>query len=384
MKLEPEEQFEAAPEEQFEAAPEEQFEAAPEEQFEAEPEEQVEVEPEYASRISEREKEAKADEASELRGYLHKMKRTKVMLSVWNKRWFVINGRMLHYFKSEKHAGRAVPSGSLNLSKVNIVRHYCFDESSGEISYGGKNAYGSRTFMLQTTSDRKLVLRAPSKTIARVWVDAIRKLAPLINAEEKAYDTPLEEEDNFEHEDYEHHQDRGEVEAQEGKSDDDRAEKDAFYSPALPTMVQSARRDDDQSSQASSTWGSTRSAPAGHATLSQSRLFSYCRHNRYLELQYHLHSGKDVNIRDRHGNTLLMIACQNNLRSMTKLLLRCGADMDLQNDKGNTALHYAFGYGYGQTLGAYLLKKGADPQVRNIYGATCLDGIGGSKGFLVK
>ena len=180
----------------------------------------------------------------------------------------------------------------------------------------------------------------------------------IINAEENAYDTPLEEEDNFEHEDYEHHQDRGEVEAQEGKSDDDRAEKDAFYSPALPTMVQSARRDDDQSSQASSTWGSTRSAPAAHATLSQSRLFSYCRHNRYLELQYHLHSGKDVNIRDRHGNTLLMIACQNNLRSMTKLLLRCGADMDLQNDKGNAALHYAFGYGYGQTLECISLEEG--------------------------
>ena len=176
------------------------------------------------------------------------------------------------------------------------------------------------------------------------------------------------------------------------KQEEKEEAEDVFFSPfGEPHETMSARsggldvEDDGSSSLASSTWGSTRSAPAAHASsTTKSRLFSLCRHNRYLEVQYFLHSGADVNMRDKHGNTLLMVACQNNLRSMAKLLLRSGADFDLQNDKGNTALHFAFGYGYSKTLGAYLLKKGADPQLRNYFGATCLDGIGGSKGFLIK
>ena len=42
---------------------------------------------------------------------------------------------------------------------------------------------------------------------------------------------------------------------------------------------------------------------------------------------------------------------------MAKLSLRHGADIDAQNDKGNTALHAAFHFGYGQSLGSYLISK---------------------------
>ena len=48
--------------------------------------------------------------------------------------------------------------------------------------------------------------------------------------------------------------------------------------------------------------------------------------------------------------------------------------------KGNTPLHFCFTYGYGDTLGAYLTSKGADPGIRNNYGLTCYEGLGGNKG----
>ena len=48
--------------------------------------------------------------------------------------------------------------------------------------------------------------------------------------------------------------------------------------------------------------------------------------------------------------------------------------------KGNTPLHFCFTYGYGDTRGAYLTSKGADPSIRNNFGLTCYEGLGGSKG----
>ena len=74
-----------------------------------------------------------------------------------------------------------------------------------------------------------------------------------------------------------------------------------------------------------------------------------------------------------YGNTLLSIACQNGLKRAAKLVLRRGADINAQNHKGNTPLHFCYTYGYGDTLGAYLTSKGADTTVRNHDGMTCYD-----------
>ena len=69
--------------------------------------------------------------------------------------------------------------------------------------------------------------------------------------------------------------------------------------------------------------------------------------------------------RDSKGNTILLVACQNGLRRIAKLALRFGADVNVQNHKQNTALHFCYTYGFGDTLGALLLEAGADETLIN-------------------
>jgi hypothetical protein len=131
-------------------------------------------------------------------------------------------------------------------------------------------------------------------------------------------------------------------------------------------------------------------------------IFSLTRHNKLVEVEELLERGVPVNVRDRYGNSILSIACQNGLKKMAKLALRRGADINARNVralacmmsppgssaegdvvfshtislsiiplqyKGNTPLHFCFTYGYGDTLGAYLTSKGADTTIRNHFGA---------------
>ena len=57
---------------------------------------------------------------------------------------------------------------------------------------------------------------------------------------------------------------------------------------------------------------------------------------------------------------------------MVKYLLRRGADINAQNFKGNSSLHFAFGYRY-EDLGNYLLSKGANAELTNEDGHTCYE-----------
>ncbi|KAG7397160.1 hypothetical protein PHYBOEH_001209 [Phytophthora boehmeriae] len=104
-------------------------------------------------------------------------------------------------------------------------------------------------------------------------------------------------------------------------------------------------------------------------------LFSAARHNRLDSVIYMLDQGVSVNSRDAYGNTLLSIACQNGLKRIAKLALRRGANINRQNNRGNTALHFCFAYGYGDSLGAYLISKGADTTIENDEGLVCYYGI---------
>lgn len=88
-----------------------------------------------------------------------------------------------------------------------------------------------------------------------------------------------------------------------------------------------------------------------------------------------LDQGVPVNSRDAFGNTLLHVGCQNGLKRIVKLALRRGANINSQNNRGNTALHFCFAYGYGDSLGAYLISKGADTTVENDDGLVCYYGI---------
>jgi ankyrin repeat protein len=107
---------------------------------------------------------------------------------------------------------------------------------------------------------------------------------------------------------------------------------------------------------------------------------SLARHNRVEELVSMLHRnnqvGNSISIdeRDKYGNTVLTTACQNGLKKMAKLALRQGADINLRNfTSGNTPLHFCFKYGYGDTLGAYLISKGANDAARNHGGQSCYE-----------
>lgn len=104
-------------------------------------------------------------------------------------------------------------------------------------------------------------------------------------------------------------------------------------------------------------------------------LFSYCRHGRIVEIERHLDKGIPIDVRDQYGNTLLIIACQNGNKRVAKLLLRRGANINGRNHKGNTPLHYCYTFGYGDTLGSYLMTKGADSSMRNNQGKLPWDGI---------
>ena len=101
-------------------------------------------------------------------------------------------------------------------------------------------------------------------------------------------------------------------------------------------------------------------------------VFSRARHGRFDEVRTALDSGMGVNTRDKHGNTLLHIACQNGNKRLLKMLLRSHAAIDASNKNGNTGLHFCFMYAY-YGLGEYLISKGANDMIRNELGQTCYE-----------
>ena len=84
--------------------------------------------------------------------------------------------------------------------------------------------------------------------------------------------------------------------------------------------------------------------------------------------------GLSVEIRDHHGNTLFILACQQGSKRLAKFLLRRGAYINAQNNGGNTALHYLHEY-HHKHLAEYLLRKGADDSILNANGLTVYEGV---------
>ena len=104
--------------------------------------------------------------------------------------------------------------------------------------------------------------------------------------------------------------------------------------------------------------------------------FSCVRHNKVSEVEDMLKRGfGNVETRDPHGNTLLMVAAQNGHKRLCKLALKFNADPNQSNHQGNTALHFANAYGYS-ALAKYLTNHDADDSLINAKGLTCYDGIG--------
>ncbi len=110
-------------------------------------------------------------------------------------------------------------------------------------------------------------------------------------------------------------------------------------------------------------------SPAAAADSGYDIIFSRARHNRMGEVRKALDGGMPVDTRDKHGNTLLHVACQNGNKKLVKALLRKHANIDATNQNGNTGLHFCFMYAY-YGLGEYLISKGANDGLRNADGAT--------------
>lgn len=101
--------------------------------------------------------------------------------------------------------------------------------------------------------------------------------------------------------------------------------------------------------------------------------FSLARHGHAEALDELLLDGFDVNSRDNQGNTILCIAAQNGNKRILKIALRHGADINSINFKGNSALHFSYRYGTAKSIGEYLLKKGANPDIVNRDGLKARD-----------
>jgi ankyrin repeat protein len=67
---------------------------------------------------------------------------------------------------------------------------------------------------------------------------------------------------------------------------------------------------------------------------------------------------------DEFGNTVLIVAAQNNNKRICKAVLRRGANIRHQNNMGQTCLHFAFALGYN-ALGEYLISKGGSQTLQN-------------------
>lgn len=91
--------------------------------------------------------------------------------------------------------------------------------------------------------------------------------------------------------------------------------------------------------------------PKGRNTSREfAALCTLCRHGKYRELEEMLNNPSwslPIDYCDDAGNTLLMIACQNGNRRISKTCLRRGSQINHQNLNGNTCLHFSFGYGFG-------------------------------------
>lgn len=93
-----------------------------------------------------------------------------------------------------------------------------------------------------------------------------------------------------------------------------------------------------------------------------------------------LDKGADVNHVDNDGNTALIVHTENHCeRSTVKELIRAGADLNAQNNKGATALHNALRYG-NTDVARLLIKKGANYEITDNNGETAVD-IAVAKGY---
>ena len=91
--------------------------------------------------------------------------------------------------------------------------------------------------------------------------------------------------------------------------------------------------------------------------MSIDEVFVSCRNGRIRKIQQYLDNGFAVDTEDEKGNTLLLVASQQVHKQIVELVLSRGANINHQNLKGNTALHYAMAYDPEGALGEFLISR---------------------------
>ena len=81
--------------------------------------------------------------------------------------------------------------------------------------------------------------------------------------------------------------------------------------------------------------------------------------------------GINLNIRTKDGSTALTFSCMKNMEKAALLLIKIGADINADDGRRMTPLHYAATR--NRTLTKHLIRAGADTGKRNKYGETPLD-----------
>ena len=82
-----------------------------------------------------------------------------------------------------------------------------------------------------------------------------------------------------------------------------------------------------------------------------------------------------INKRDEDGNTLLILATKQGLNTICKLLIKNGVDVNIRNDSGNSALHYALS-GKNFVIADELRIYGASENCKNKRGFTPWECLG--------
>lgn len=90
------------------------------------------------------------------------------------------------------------------------------------------------------------------------------------------------------------------------------------------------------------------------------------------DVEYCLKNGADPNICNKNGVTALSLACSFNFkRNLIPLLIDAGVDLDAKSQNGTTALHIASDRGLIDSC-VYLLDAGANPNITTCIGDTPL------------
>ncbi|WP_343679794.1 ankyrin repeat domain-containing protein [Chryseobacterium arthrosphaerae] len=114
--------------------------------------------------------------------------------------------------------------------------------------------------------------------------------------------------------------------------------------------------------------------PAGYSKqemMQETNIIDLVKKNDIAGVKSVLDNGADVNIRDKKGRSLLLIATIDRQTEMAKLLVSCKADVNLQDDQFDSPFLYAGASGQTELVRLFL-ENGARFDVFNRYNGTAL------------